>query len=628
MPALTSSVLFIGAHRGVDSPDDPNLFSADEIAAYAVPSTSASAAVSIVTSQVASGGLGSIPISTADSKAVSSGLRASISDSKTISGSTNTSVADSKSISNSVNISVADSKATSVGAATFVPTVGAIPGFQQPFATAVIRTANSKMADALSVKDFGARGDGVTDDTAAIRLALAAGAANSFSGAKIWFPAGTYKITDTITITANRQHLYGDGKYATTILFVPSSAKACFVFTASGSEIVQCSLRDMAFSGSGTQQKIAVDIWDVSDFELTNVVTTSWTGNSGSSATPSIAFRTNGREMVSVSNVTFFADRPIHIRVNPDEALIALDHSTFHNCYLAPQVAAEDCILVDPACAIFNISFTGRQAWVLGRHGLNAQLAATTSYALSVSNVRREQTQTAPGYAVLVTGSLFTATFINCVSDSLANGFNVQVTESLFMSCRHNGGAGTVGLNISNSNDVHVVNSFFQAGCTVTATNMVEVLSLDPADTEALPISRNTHYTTSSATARSISIYGQKISTFTGSATTGTYTNLALPGSWVSAVAVVSFSDAAGTATKGGAGTFLLKGHVYSAATPPSTSCGVEAAGASVNCVASNSAVLDISAGQASMDWAGQNLFRFYNKTGVTVHYTITVFGA
>ncbi len=61
---------------------------------------------------------------------------------------------------------------------------------------AVARSAASKFGDVVSVKDFGAVGDGVADDTAAIQAALAA--SNNVS-----FPFGTYRITNTISITGN-----------------------------------------------------------------------------------------------------------------------------------------------------------------------------------------------------------------------------------------------------------------------------------------------------------------------------------------------------------------------------------------------------------------------------------------
>lgn len=54
------------------------------------------------------------------------------------------------------------------------------------------RTQHSKNADTVSVKDFGAVGDGATDDTAAIAAAIAALPA---TGGLVYFPAGDYRIT-------------------------------------------------------------------------------------------------------------------------------------------------------------------------------------------------------------------------------------------------------------------------------------------------------------------------------------------------------------------------------------------------------------------------------------------------
>jgi len=69
--------------------------------------------------------------------------------------------------------------------------------YTQGGAGSVTRTVQSRLRDFVSVKDFGAIGDGVADDTAAIQAALATGLA-------IYFPEPTtyYKIETNLTMTS------------------------------------------------------------------------------------------------------------------------------------------------------------------------------------------------------------------------------------------------------------------------------------------------------------------------------------------------------------------------------------------------------------------------------------------
>jgi parallel beta-helix repeat protein len=75
--------------------------------------------------------------------------------------------------------------------------------FTQAGSGAAARTIDSKLNELVSVKDFGAVGDGVADDTAAIQAAID-------SGKAAYVPKGTYKISATLNLNNGYKALIGD----------------------------------------------------------------------------------------------------------------------------------------------------------------------------------------------------------------------------------------------------------------------------------------------------------------------------------------------------------------------------------------------------------------------------------
>lgn len=80
--------------------------------------------------------------------------------------------------------------------------------FTRPETGAVLRTLYDEVVSVVRPEQFGAVGDGVTDDTSAIRKAITAAGI----GGRVSFRSGkTYLISDTLTIDSNFVELYGSG---------------------------------------------------------------------------------------------------------------------------------------------------------------------------------------------------------------------------------------------------------------------------------------------------------------------------------------------------------------------------------------------------------------------------------
>lgn len=100
-------------------------------------------------------------------------------------------------------------------------------GFQQAGAGAVVRTAQDKMRELVSVKDFGAVGDGVADDTAALANAIA-WATSGTRKRTLFFPAGVYVTTAMLDVNKPTAVLVGEGRYNSVIKFTGSGVAVSF----------------------------------------------------------------------------------------------------------------------------------------------------------------------------------------------------------------------------------------------------------------------------------------------------------------------------------------------------------------------------------------------------------------
>lgn len=166
--------------------------------------------------------------------------------------------------SNSVLIGTYDNISSSNSSADLSNTTNvnlgdALVGFRQSNSSglltgAVGRTVHQKFQDTVSVKDFGAVGDGVTDDTKALQAAV--DSVISTGGGCVYVPAGTYLYKTTLTIASTLYSpvtLIGDGERATNLQFAPTN------YSATNDRAVACTVNNgIDFCENLVMQNLAI----------------------------------------------------------------------------------------------------------------------------------------------------------------------------------------------------------------------------------------------------------------------------------------------------------------------------------------------------------------------------------
>jgi hypothetical protein len=109
------------------------------------------------------------------------------------------------------------------------------------------QTVETKLREYVSVKDFGAVGNGSTNDTVAIQAAIDSGAA------RLYFPAGTYIVT-ALNVVSD-QYWYGDGMDATVLSWAQANiASPTYNMLNSTGNLENWSMTDMGLRGCLLQQ--------------------------------------------------------------------------------------------------------------------------------------------------------------------------------------------------------------------------------------------------------------------------------------------------------------------------------------------------------------------------------------
>lgn len=330
--------------------------------------------------------------------------------------------------------------------------------FWKPYAstmvTCYVRSASNGVAQDMfctidvsssvyNVKDFGALGNSNNNDTAAINRAITAAGNNSV----IYFPPGNYVVTGTLLITGSAVHVRGDSPAATRITFQPDAVTGphrLFKFDRypiTGSQNYLCGLSDIQLISdvSTSVLKYAVEVVDISQFDLSNIAITNWVGLS-----QSVGLYLRGKEALMATNVYIQADKPIIMHsgtITADDA--EADHFHFTNLHLiGSDNVLEPLITINDGVHAPNLTFDGFQVWAKGGHGLYYVGSSNTSNVgnITINNVRSEQGSSGSSYSVYIDGGasglVRQLNLVNCRFDSARNGVYLRnVTKVKLDNC-------------------------------------------------------------------------------------------------------------------------------------------------------------------------------------------------
>lgn len=225
---------------------------------------------------------------------------------------------------------------------TLIPKIDLMDGGSTPTG-AINRPFNEKLAESVSVKDFGAVGDGTTDDTTAINNAIA-------SGKSVYFPAGTYMTTGGHSITyPSNQSFYSDF-FGSCVIKKISGTNTIFDIA----QYAQCSFSNLTIDGNSLSGRAFM--WRGHYSTMSNVTIS----NIGSAT---YAVHISGSNLCTFDNVNINnglgGDWTINNLTDPlsSKPTYGMLYSTFNRCSSAPAPSATGSSLLVGGAIVGNITF-------------------------------------------------------------------------------------------------------------------------------------------------------------------------------------------------------------------------------------------------------------------------------
>jgi len=288
------------------------------------------------------------------------------------------------------------------------------------------RTIHDKFTEIhISVKDFGAEGDGIAIDTTAIQAA--ANRVDALGGGVLYFPPGTYLVDQAITLTdADGVTIAGAGSAASVITSTNATAN-CFTFDTCAS----LGVRGISITHATTSTGIALSLTDCLSPSFSDVV------HEGAAAS---GFR-YGLSLVGCSSVTIIACTLEGESANAASRGILADDTGPINVFGGRlEAVAGHAFEADGTtgtCLFVGVTFATRARFAAGLTGTTFTFVACPSLELSVATATIPSIRLVASAPFASTGSAATG---GNITPSLIGGNIITLTAS-------GGGAGTVTVN-------------------------------------------------------------------------------------------------------------------------------------------------------------------------------------
>jgi hypothetical protein len=371
------------------------------------------------------------------------------------------------------------------------------------------QTVETKLRQAVSVKDFGAVGDGVADDTAAIQAAVTA-------AKNIIVPTGTYKITANINLSSNQtiecqadvvfdvssaptgtRVFYAAGSFGSTYSLTADANVGATTLTLTSGDAANFAANDWIQIYSNTIYDPGFSAGKIGEMvQIASVVSGTITlkspldGGNYTTAQSAVIRKATFVENISVIGGQFIGSSTstvLHVAVRFDIAYncsIYKSRAKFCNgnsfnirdslfC-IASDIYVEDALNTGTG---YGINWTGtcqdcktvNSVFVRCRH-------AVTNTSGGIGLCRRLSYENCTSYDSINNGDAFDThsngediAFVNCVSyDSSANGFNIECGTATLTACKaiRSNRSGIV----FSTNVTLTSNRFTAVGCVVDTT--------------------------------------------------------------------------------------------------------------------------------------------------------------